>query len=288
MTNNHTVTLTEVIEKYNHELFKIIPFTSRAFYKTLPRYVAAFLNDECRTSDMPLHEVTDAVLESFGSFLLKRFSARTADRNKRLLQKILRCVGSGGEITGNITLRNYSTQQEYLNKEELILLLRAELPSLRLRQVRDIFVFSSFTGLRHDDLLEITSEHLSTCTDGYPCLEFGRRMSRRTMRIPLLDIPQRIIIKYMAQYETLLPATSNAKVNLYLKEIAGLCGIEKRLTISAARNTFAHTVAFSTGLPREAVARIMGDTADEATPEMERHFIALTPKIEDMTVAYVG
>jgi hypothetical protein len=288
MTNNHTVTLTEVIEKYNHELFKIIPFTSQAFYKTLPRYVAAFLNDECRTSDMPLHEVTDAVLESFGSFLLKRFSARTADRNKRLLQKILRYVGSGGEITGNITLRNYSTQQDYLNKEELMNLLRVALPSLRLRRIRDIFVFSSFTGLRYDDLLEITSEHLSTCTDGYPCLLFVRRMTGRTIRIPLLDIPQRIIIKYMAQYETLLPAMSNAKVNLYLKEIAGLCGIEKRLTISAARNTFAHTVAFSSGLTRETVARIMGDTADEATPEMERDFIALTPKIEDMTVAYVG
>lgn len=167
-------------------------------------------------------------------------------------------------------------------------LLRVGLPSLRLRQIRDIFVFSSFTGLRHDDLLEITSEHLSTCTDGHPCLLFVRRMTGRTIRIPLLDIPQRIIIKYMAQYETLLPAMSNAKVNLYLKEIAGLCGIEKRLTISAARNTFAHTVAFSSGLTRETVARIMGDTADEATPEMERDFIALTLKIEDMTVAYVG
>ena len=40
----------------------------------------------------------------------------------------------------------------------------------------------------------------------------------------------------------LLPYVSNQKMSAYLKEIADLCGITKRLTTHVARHTFATTV----------------------------------------------
>ena len=49
--------------------------------------------------------------------------------------------------------------------------------------------------------------------------------------------------------DRLLPIPANQKCNDYLKEIAAICGIEKRLTFHLARHTFATTVTLTNGVP---------------------------------------
>ena len=58
----------------------------------------------------------------------------------------------------------------------------------------------------------------------------------------------------------LLPVPSNQKMNEYLKEIADLCGIEKKLTSHIARHTFATTVTLLNGVPIESVSKMLGHT----------------------------
>jgi len=55
-----------------------------------------------------------------------------------------------------------------------------------------------------------------------------------------------------------LPVLSNQKMNAYLKEIADLCGIHKRLTFHIARHTFATTITLSNGVPIETVSNMLG------------------------------
>jgi site-specific recombinase XerD len=55
-----------------------------------------------------------------------------------------------------------------------------------------------------------------------------------------------------------LPVISNQKMNAYLKELATLCSIEKKLTFHAARHTFATTVTLSNGIPLETVSAMLG------------------------------
>jgi site-specific recombinase XerD len=55
-----------------------------------------------------------------------------------------------------------------------------------------------------------------------------------------------------------LPVASNQKLNEYLKEIADLCGIKKRLTYHMARHTFATTVTLNNGVPIETVSKLLG------------------------------
>ena len=58
--------------------------------------------------------------------------------------------------------------------------------------------------------------------------------------------------------DKLLPILSNQKMNAYLKEIAGVCEIEKELTFHIARHTFATTVTLTNGVPIESVSKMLG------------------------------
>ena len=65
--------------------------------------------------------------------------------------------------------------------------------------------------------------------------------------------------------ELLLPIISNQKMNAYLKEIADVCGIKKKLTFHLARHTFATTVTLSNGVPIESVSKMLGHRSLKTT-----------------------
>ena len=50
------------------------------------------------------------------------------------------------------------------------------------------------------------------------------------------------------------------KTNAYLKEIADICEIKKKLTFHIARHTFATTVTLTNGVPIETVSKMLGHT----------------------------
>ena len=58
---------------------------------------------------------------------------------------------------------------------------------------------------------------------------------------------------------------SNAKYNLYLKEIAELCGIQKNVTSHLARHTFATTVTYPNGVSIESISKMLGHTKISTT-----------------------
>jgi len=55
-----------------------------------------------------------------------------------------------------------------------------------------------------------------------------------------------------------LPVLTNQKMNAYLKEIADICGVTKRLTFHIARHTFATTVTLGNGVPIETASKMLG------------------------------
>lgn len=57
------------------------------------------------------------------------------------------------------------------------------------------------------------------------------------------------------------PVPSNQKMNDYLKEIAGVCGIDKILTFHIARHIFATTITLSNGVPIESVSKMLGHSS---------------------------
>jgi integrase len=83
-----------------------------------------------------------------------------------------------------------------------------------------------------------------------------RKKTNQPVRVPLLPKALEILNRYKnapkaVNEGTLFPSPSNQKLNSYLKEIAGFCGIDKKLTFHVARHTFATTVALMNGVPIE-------------------------------------
>ena len=129
--------------------------------------------------------------------------------------------------------------------------------------VRDIFLFSCFTGLAYIDVKNLTKSHISIGIDGEKWIFTHRQKTESASKIPILPLTQMIIDKYednpqSVNQEKLLPILSNQKMNAYLKEIATVCNIEKELTFHIARHTFATTVTLTNGVPIESVSKMLG------------------------------
>lgn len=150
--------------------------------------------------------------------------------------------------------------KEYLTREELTAFLKVKLSSERLEKVRDVFVFSCFTGLVYGDLKKLRTEQLMTLPSGSHYLQIYVPMTRFPRTIPLLDIPYKIIEKYKGQQEDggLFPLFPLPVMNIRLREIASECGINKPITTFSGRRTFAITIASENGIPLETAARILG------------------------------
>lgn len=157
--------------------------------------------------------------------------------------------------------------KEYLTREELTAFLKVKLSSERLEKVRDVFVFSCFTGLVYGDLKKLRTEQLMTLPSGSHYLQIYVPMTRFPRTIPLLDIPYKIIEKYKGQQEDggLFPIFPLPVMNIQLREIASVCGINKPITTFSARRTFATTIASENGIPLETAAKILGHSLLKST-----------------------
>lgn len=151
----------------------------------------------------------------------------------------------------------------YLTETEIATIAKKAFPTDRLRVVRDIFLFSCYTGLAYADVQKLKRSEIIIGIDKQQWIDTTRQKTESATRIPLLPFPLSIIKKYETHPAcqakgTVLPILSNQKMNAYLKEIADTCGINKTLTFHIARHTFATTVTLSNGVPIESVAKMLG------------------------------
>lgn len=157
-----------------------------------------------------------------------------------------------------------------LTKEELNALAEKQITIERLKLVKDIFLFSCYTGLAYVDVRKLKRSEIIKGIDGENWIYTNRQKTDTLSRIPLLP-PALAIMKAYQEHpqctveDCLLPVMSNQKMNAYLKEISDLCGITKNLTFHIARHTFATTVTLNNGVPIESVAKMMGHTSIKTT-----------------------
>jgi site-specific recombinase XerD len=157
-----------------------------------------------------------------------------------------------------------------LTEEEVKTIELKKFASQRLSQVRDIFLFSCYTGLAYSEVRNLKELHINIGIDGRRWIFIHRQKTKKLSRIPLLEIPEQILAQYkdhpvVTNKDHLLPILSNQKMNSYLKEIADVCGIQKNLTFHIARHTFATTVTLNNGITIEAVSYMLGHSSLKQT-----------------------
>jgi len=135
----------------------------------------------------------------------------------------------------------------------------------RLNQVKDMFVFSCYTGLSYVDLQQLKRSDLVLGADNLQWIFTKRQKTKTSTHIPLLPEALKLVEKYRSHPRCVVsnsafPVLTNQKMNAYLKEIADCCGIKINLTFHIARHTFATTITLSNGVPLESVSKMLGHT----------------------------
>jgi integrase/recombinase XerD len=274
--------LMTVIDYHNEEMTTTLEWGTLKNYFTTKKYVEIFLKDKYKTSDVYLYQLNYKFLTDFERFLKtyqpkdhhKPIGQNTVMKHIERLRKIVNlCIKN--EWLDRDPFQKFKpsfikTSREFLTADELATIENKNVSFERLQLVKDIFIFSCYTGLAYIDVFNLTTQNIALGIDGDYWLSTSRKKTEQPVRIPLLPKPMAIIEKYKNNpralaHNKLFPSLSNQKLNSYLKEIADLCGITKPLTFHIARHTFATTVTLTNGVPIETVSSMLGHTSIKTT-----------------------
>lgn len=265
--------LLSIFQEHNTRMKDLIPqeFSVNTFkrYETSLSHVKEFLKLNYKVSDISIKNVNLAFVNDFDYFLrsVKKCNNNSTIKYVRNLGKIIKWCYANEWIERDPYV-NYkgkvkSVERHFLSQEEIDDIYKKKISTPRLEQVKDIFIFSCYTGLAYVDVYNLRKSNIEIGIDGNKWIITNRQKTKAPSHIPLLQIPLELINKYQdhpqcINEERLLPVVSNQKTNSYLKEIADLCGITKELTFHIARHTFATTVTLSNGIPMESVSKMLG------------------------------
>lgn len=238
-------------------------------YKTSLKHTVDFLKWKHNVSDIDIRKIDHAFVTDYEFYLrsVRKCNNNTAVKYIKNFGKIVRICIANGWLDKN-PFANYKSkvkevERAFLVEEEMQALASKEFVTERLNQVRDIFLFSCFTGLAYIDVKKLTKNNITIGIDGEKWIYTNRQKTDTRSNIPLLPMAEEIIAKYKEHPQCLnegklLPVLSNQKMNAYLKEMADVCGINKELTFHIARHTFATTVTLTNGVPIESVSKMLG------------------------------
>ncbi|MEX2230576.1 MAG: site-specific integrase [Cyclobacteriaceae bacterium] len=266
-------TLLEVFKLHN-EMVKSrvgVDFSTSTYtrYQTTFDHVSNFLLHQYKLNDILLKQIQYPFITDLEHYLKtnRKCNHNSTQKYIRNFRKIINNAIKNDWLDKDpfkaYRVKLKDTKRVFLTKEELTALEEKQFAINRLDQVRDVFVFCCYTGLSYVDVEKLTPKGIVKGHDGEYWISVDRTKTGSPSSVPILPKALRIIEKYkddprMINTGRLLPVISNQRINAYLKELASLTGIEKKLTFHAARHTFATTVTLSNGIPIETVSAMLG------------------------------
>ncbi len=275
--------LFEIFEEHNQEQEKLIgngvsKATHWVSVYTI-RLLREFVQQKYKREDLYLRELNLNFIQSFHSFLRidKGMAQNSSTKHLKLLKKIINLSVANSYMAFN-PFSTYKVEREpvevdFLDEEELRKIINFDTPLPRLERAKDMFLFGCFTGLSYIDIKTLTPEHFEKDNTGRIWIKKRRVKTGVLSRIPLLPIAKLILDKYKGG-EKLLPIQDPADINKYLKDIAILCGINKRICFHTSRHTFASTITLANNISLEVVSKMLGHT----NTRMTAHYAKLIDK----------
>jgi len=244
-------------------------------YEGVLKIFKEFLSKKYKLKDIPLEDIDNEFVYSFDDYLRyeKPNGAKFGIGNNTTVKYIsnIKSMLNYSVKRSVIKYNPFNVYDAKLDDVETVFLSQLELEkietlkfeSYRLDTVRDIFLFSCYTSYAPIDSMNLTVDNIDKEADGVSWIRTTRQKSGVKSDIVVLPPVHNIIEKYKddprcVDEKRLLPNYSNQKMNEYLKEIAVLAGIKKRLTWYVSRHTFATTVCLSNKIPLEVVSKMMG------------------------------
>ena len=269
------ITLMKAVEYHNQNINNELRSGTLKNYFSTEKYLRQFLQEKHKTDDIYLIQLNYRFIVNFENYIrtFKPKKKRRTCTNNGVMKHLSRLM----KITNmairmewlekdpfkNYKLRFVKNERDYLTERELDLLEGTSFMTIGLQIVKDIFLFSCYTGLSYIDIKELNPNQILVGIDGNKWIHTKRIKTNEQLKIPLLPKAKKILEKYKNEIvasDKLLPVYSNQKMNKILKEIAKACGIHKNITFHVARHTFATTVTLSNGVPIETVSKLLGHT----------------------------
>ncbi|MEY2702773.1 MAG: Tyrosine recombinase XerC [Bacteroidota bacterium] len=275
-------TLIKIIEEHNLHFSKLVAIGERSKaslqkYSRVKDLIKIFNNKTFGCDDIQIDKINSAYIYNLESYLKfeSDYKGKKGIRNNSVVKYFKNLK----------TICNYAIRMELIDKnpfniyngkikvDEAIFLTQDELERIenkifkveRLERVKDIFLFSCYTGYAPVDAIKLTRKNVIQDIEKTLWIKANRQKTNTKANVPILPPVLKIINKYQFEGETLLPRISNQKMNAYLKEIADIIGLDKKLTWYVARHTFATTVTLGNGIRIENVSAMLGHTTIKQT-----------------------
>lgn len=246
--------------------------SEKAYWLAL-NHLTKFLKEKYKLSDIPFSALDRSFIDKFDLYL--KIDCHHAPGTIVLYTTRLGTI-IGEAITEGIITKNpfagYEAerpqrQQKYLTRNELSKLMTTQFTKPRHYLIRDLFLFSCYTGIPYCDMCKLSEEDVSIAEDDVVWIKTFREKTGMDYEIPLLELPLQILERYRgtASDGRLLPMFPNYELNRELKNIARVCGISRRLTWHCGRHTYATEITLSQGVPIETVSRMLGHSQIKTT-----------------------
>ena len=266
--------LLSVLEEHNTErkamVGKTVAPATYWIFEYTGRLLREFILKKYNREDLYLRELNIGFIQGFHSFLLseKKMGQNSCTKHLKFLKKLLNLA-----VANSYIVEREPVEVDFLDEEELRKIINFDTPIPRFEKARDFFLFGCFTGLSYIDIKTLAPEHFEKDSAGRIWIKKRRIKTGILSRIPLLPIAKLILDKYKGG-EKLLPIQDPADINKYLKDIAILCGINKRICFHTSRHTFASTVTLANNISLEVVSKMLGHT----NTRMTAHYAKLIDK----------
>ena len=249
-------------------------------YEACYRHVKVFIQRKYKKKDLSLKEVSPIFIRDLEHYLKTECNCchNTTTKYLRNFKKIIRIALSNGWMKvnpfANLKLHYNDVDMDFLSEEELNKVMKKHFTIERLQQVKDVYLFCCFTGLAFVDVKSLSYSDIEDI-NGKLWIKKRRQKTKNWCNIPILEPALNIMDKYKnhlvcIKTDRILPVLTNQKMNAYLKEIADLCGIDKKLSTHTARHTFATTVTLSNHISIEVVSKMLGHSSINMTKKYAR------------------
>lgn len=270
----------KVLENYSNYNLRIKSLVGKSLEKvTYNKYLESFnhLQDfikfQFKSSDIKLSELKGNFLDNYQHYLstekgLNKQGLAQSTINKAIqrFRKTIQYALSEGYLKSDPFIMHKAKVEKkkviFLSPEELSRLEKHDFQTQRVQNIKNLFVFCCYTGLAFNEMSKLKKADIFTGFDGHLWLTVSRSKTNRSYNVPLLPKAKNVIDLFEdKESEMVFPRISNQKFNEYLKEIADVLGIDKKLTHHIARKTFASTVLLYNDVPMEIVSELLGHSS---------------------------
>ncbi len=227
------------------------------FYKVLP-------------PSEPVSAITKAVILDYQASMNQYLDYVTTNGYCQRVKTIVQFGIDNGKIKVNpfmgIRLRKGEKSVQFLTEEEVEKIRTTDFHNESLNRVRDLFVFQAASGLSYTDMAKLVPTDYQQAPNGQYYIHDKRNKTGVFYTAVILDEGVEILKKYNFK----LPILGNHKLNVYLKTIRDICGIDKPIFSHVARHTYA-TRCLNRGIRLEVVAKLLG----HSTTRITQHYAKL-------------